>query len=271
MNGLLDLMNQNQGILTAIAIGVTIMGGVIAWLFKKDKQTSAHINSPYIKAGHGVTAGGDIIVGGSKTHITNENFPTIVIKPDGFTHNTGRFDLIFENTGQSTAIIRKLFIGGDDARVDEFSLSPQQKVTKQLNVSGFKILEQKLETPNFELLYKDFSSNKSYKTTGSISQESRADNKYNLGKISDVSFFAINQDTSTSNLEKRVLQILYSEYKRTGQRNKRKATEIFKELGIKDGQDVSTLNDSKFMSIELDGTHQCFVITSEGVRYMDNQ
>lgn len=271
MNGLIDLLNQNQGILAVIAIGVTVIGGAIAWLFKKDKRFPTHTNSPYIKAGHGISAGGDIIVGGSKTHIVNENFPTVVIKPDSFTHNTGRFDLIFENAGQSTAIVQKLIIGGDDTRIDEFSLSPQQKVTKHLNVSGFKILEQKLETPNFELLYKDFSTNKRYKTVGNINQEPRADEKYNLGNISEISFLAITQDSNTSNLEKRVLSKLYSEYKRTGQRTKWKATEAFKELGIKDGQDVSTLHDSKFINIELDGTHECFVITPEGVRHMDNQ
>ena len=49
------------------------------------------------------------------------------------------------------------------------------------------------------------------------------------------------------------------------------STDAFKELGIKDEQDLSTLHDSKFIKIELDGTHECFVLTSEGIRYMDNQ
>ncbi len=192
MNGFIDLLNQNQGLLAAVAIGITIVGGVLTWLLKKDKSISSHRNSPYIKAGHSVSAGGDIIVGGSKTQLLNANTPTVVIKPDGFTHNTGRLDLIFENTGQSTAIIQKLIIGGDDTRIDEFSLGPGQQAGKQLNVSGFKILEEKLDSPNFELIYKDFSNNKKYKTTGNINQESRADGKYNLGKINDISFLAVN-------------------------------------------------------------------------------
>lgn len=203
--------------------------------------------------------------------VVNNHAPQIIVKPDSFTHNTGRLDLIFENTGQSTAIVQKLTIGGDDTNIDEFSLSPQQTAKKQLNVGGFKILEQKLDTPNFELLYKNFSNNKRYKTVGKINQESRADGKYNLGNISEISFLVITQDSNTSNLEKRVLSKLYSEYKKTGQRTKWKATEAFKELGIKDGQDISTLHDSKFINIELDGTHECFVITPEGVRHMDNQ
>lgn len=203
--------------------------------------------------------------------ITNNNAPQVVVKPDNFTHNTGSFDLIFENTSQSTAIVQKLIIGGDDINIDEFSLSPQQKATKHLNVSGFKILEQKIDTPNFELVYKDFSTNKKYKTVGNINQEPRADEKYNLGKISDISFFTLKQNTSVSNLEKRLLDKLYAKYQITGSRDKWKATDAFKELGIKDGQDLSTVRDSKFIKIELDGTHECFVLTSEGIRYMDNQ
>lgn len=270
MNGFIDLLNQNQGLLAAVAIGITIIGGVITWLLRRDKSVSSHRNSPYIKAGHGISAGGDIIVGGSKTQLVDANIPTVVIKPDGFTHNTGRLALIFENTGHATAVIRELKIDENNVDIDEFSLGPGQQIRKQLNVSGFKILEEKLDSPNFELIYKDFSNNKKYKTVGNISQESRADGKYNLGKISDISFLAINQDSNISNLEKRVLEKLYSDYKKTGQKTKWKATDAFKELGIEDGQDVSTLHDSKFLSIVLDGTHEYFVITQEGIRYMEN-
>jgi hypothetical protein len=271
MNEFIDLLNQNQGVLAVVAIGITIIGGTIAWFLKRDKNVSVHHNFPFIDAGHGVSAGGDIIVGGSKTQLASENVPTVVIKPDSFTHNSGRFDILFENTSQSTAIIQELKIGENNVNIDEFSLSPGQQARKRLNVGGFKILEEKIDTPNFKLLYKDFSNNKRYKTIGNIIQEPRADGKYNLGKISEISFLAVNQDSSTSNLEKRVLAKLYSEYKKAGQKTKWKATETFKELGIGDGQDVSTLHDSKFISIVLEGTHECFVITAEGIRYMDNQ
>ena len=203
--------------------------------------------------------------------VASNHAPQIIVRPDSFTHNTGRYDLIFENTGQSTAIIQKLVIGGDDTGIDEFSLSPQQKITKHLNISGFKILEQKLETPNFELLYKDFSTNKKYKTVGNINQEFRADEKYNLGKINDMSFFPVTYNPNVSRLEQSVLDFLYSEYKKTGKRTKWKAVDAFKELGIGDEQDLSTLHDSKFLEIKLDGTHECFVMTTEGIRYMDNR
>lgn len=272
MNDLINLLNQNQGVLAVVGLGITISGGIIAWVFNKNRQTSNHINSPYIQAGRGISAGGDIIVGGSKTQvINNENATAVVIKPDSFTHNTGQFDLIFENAGSSTAVIQKLRIGDNDVPLDDFTLAPDKQARKHLNVSGFRILEEKMDTPNFELFYKDFSSSKRYKTVGNISQDSRADGKYNLGKISEMSFLPINQDGAISNLEKRLLDKLYAKYQMTGSRDKWKATDAFKELGIKDGQDLSTVHDSKFIKIELDGTHECFVLTSEGVRYMDNQ
>jgi len=219
MNVLIDILNHNQGVLAAIAIGLTVIGGAIAWMFKKDKGSPTHTNSPYIKAGHGISAGGDIIVGGSKTHLVNEHLPSVVIKPDSFTHNTGRFDLIFENTGQSTAIVQKLIIGGDDTRIDEFSLSPQQKITKHLDVSGFKILEQKLDTPNFELIYKDFSTNKKYKTVGNINQESRADGKYNLGKLTDQQFISLQTRDPLTKCEIEILEAMQDEMKRDNEGN----------------------------------------------------
>lgn len=272
MDNLTELLNQNQGVLAAVGIAIPVAGGILAWLFNKKKKSTIHKNSPYIQAGHSVSAGGDIIVGGSKTQVANvENFPTVTIKPDSFTHNTGQFDLIFENTGSSTAVIQKLRIGDNDLNLDEFSLGPDKQATRHLNVSGFKILEKKVDTPNFELFYRDFSSGKKYKTVGNISQDSRADGKYNLGKISKMTFIPIVGNGSTSNLEDRLLRKLYAKYQKTGSRDKWKASDAFKELGIKNGQDLSTIHDSKFIKIELDGTHECFVITSDGIRYMDNQ
>lgn len=207
MNDLVNLLNQNQGVLAVIGLGITVSGGIIAWIFNRNKQSSVHSNSPYIQAGHSVSAGGDIIVGGSKTQVANvENFPTVTIKPDSFTHNTGQFDLIFENTGSSTAVIQKLRIGDNDVNLDEFSLGPGKQARKHFNVSGFKILEEKMDVPNFELFYKDFSSGKKYKTVGNISQDSRADGKYNLGKISEMSFIPIARGGSVSNLEYRLLK-----------------------------------------------------------------
>lgn len=138
--------------------------------------------------------------------ISTDRAPEVILKLDGFTHNTGRLDLIFENTGRVTAIIQELKIGENNVNIEEFSLGPGQQIRKHVNVSGFNILEEKLDAPNFELIYKDFSSNKKYKTIGDISQESRDDGKYNIGKISEISILTVNQDSNASNLEKHVLE-----------------------------------------------------------------
>jgi hypothetical protein len=151
--------------------------------------------------------------------VTDYQSPQVIIKLDGFTHNTGRFDLIFENTGQSTAIIQKLTIGRNDTNIDEFSLSPQQKVKKEINVSGFKILEEKLSSPNFELVYKDFSNNKKYKTVGSINQESRADGKYNLGKLTDQQLLPLQLPNQLEKREIEILQAMRVVMKRDGEGN----------------------------------------------------
>lgn len=274
MSDYVNWLNQNQGVLAALGLGITLLGGLVAWLLKRDKSISVHKNSRYIQAGHGVSAGGDIIVGGSKTNVVNEKKPAVTIKMDSFTHTQGRLDLIFENTGDSTAVINNLKIAGDKVQVDEFSLAPQQKVTKYTNITGLKVLEEKVDPSEIKLTYKDFSTGKKYLTVGIITQESRDDGQYNLGTIKDLGFRAIQNNSNIaqlSNLEKRVLERLYKTYKDTGQKIKWRATDAFKELNIKDGKDVSTLHDSKYVTIALDRTHECFVITAEGIRFMDNQ
>lgn len=74
-----------------------------------------------------------------------------------------------------------------------------------------------------------------------------------------------------SDLEKKVLTKLYQEYKKTGKKSKLRALDVFQDLGIENGMDVSTLNDSKYVAKVLEGTHDCFLITEEGIRFMDQQ
>ncbi len=73
-----------------------------------------------------------------------------------------------------------------------------------------------------------------------------------------------------SNLEKRVLYKLYKDYQETGKRTKSPTANLFNELGIKEGMDVSTLNDSKVVKLVVEGTGDCFEITEVGIRLMDN-
>ena len=70
-----------------------------------------------------------------------------------------------------------------------------------------------------------------------------------------------------SELEQRVLEKLYKEYKATGKLYCWKITEAYKELGITEGDYVGVLNDSRYISIDGD----CLKLTTAGIRYMDSQ
>lgn len=112
---------------------------------------------------------------------------------------------------------------------------------------------------------------KKYQLLQAMAQEKRADGLFNVSLSGSPYIRNINSNGDISELEKGVLEKLYRDYKEIGTRTKWKATDAYKELDIKDGQDISTLHDSKFIQITLDGTHEYFLITTEGIRYMDNQ
>lgn len=73
-----------------------------------------------------------------------------------------------------------------------------------------------------------------------------------------------------ADLELRAMEQLHERYRKNGKVECIRATDIFKLLGITDGSDVSILNNSRFLSLGLDGTHECFKLTPDGIRYMDN-
>ncbi|MDO8657580.1 MAG: hypothetical protein Q7K55_02470 [Candidatus Levybacteria bacterium] len=75
---------------------------------------------------------------------------------------------------------------------------------------------------------------------------------------------------SISHLEKEVLRILYGHYQKGGKKIKIPTSDIFKELGIIDGMDVGTLNDSRVVKLVSENSQECFEITTEGIRLMDN-
>jgi len=70
-----------------------------------------------------------------------------------------------------------------------------------------------------------------------------------------------------SELEQRVLDKLYAEYRNSGKLYCWKITEAYKELGIADGTYVGTLHDSRY--IVIDG--ECLKLTTVGIRYMDSR
>lgn len=72
-----------------------------------------------------------------------------------------------------------------------------------------------------------------------------------------------------SERELSVMELLHKSYRGTGKNRDTRATEIFRALNIPDGQDVSTLNDSRYLDKGLDGTHETFKLSTDGIRYMD--
>jgi len=73
-----------------------------------------------------------------------------------------------------------------------------------------------------------------------------------------------------ADLELRTMEQLHDRYRKNGKIESVRTTEMFKLLGISDGSDVGILTNSRFISVALDGTHECFKLTPDGVRYMDN-
>ncbi len=73
-----------------------------------------------------------------------------------------------------------------------------------------------------------------------------------------------------ADLELRTMEQLHERYRKNGKIECVRATEMFRLLGISDGSDVSILTNSRFISLALDGTHECFKLTPDGIRYMDN-
>jgi len=76
IHDVIKIANENQGVLASIPI----IGGIIFWFFRKQGVDSAQNNSPYISAGHSISAGGDITVGHhniKQTIVQNDEIPEI--------------------------------------------------------------------------------------------------------------------------------------------------------------------------------------------------
>ena len=69
-----------------------------------------------------------------------------------------------------------------------------------------------------------------------------------------------------SRVEKKVINFLYAKYKKDGVNYPVDVIEIFKSVGIQDGQYVGTLNTSTY--VKSDGSH--LRLTDDGIRLMDN-
>lgn len=276
MNGILYLLNNNQGVLAVVLFVLATVISFVWWFFKKEKDTSTNIKSPHISAGRDISAGGDIIVGGQKTSVVNETQPTIVVKGAGFTFTTGLLDLLITNEGDHAASIQKITIAGQDLPTEKFSLGPRGKqIKKPFNITNYKILKEKIDNPQISIFYRDISNGKEFITKATVVQKSRAVGGFNVGKIEDNEVVNLanrnSKNPMISILEEKILKKLYKDYKNTSKRTKWKVVDAYKELGIKDGTDVSVLSESRFITKALEGTHEHFMITTEGIRYMDSQ
>lgn len=70
-----------------------------------------------------------------------------------------------------------------------------------------------------------------------------------------------------SDLEKKVMLYLYEIYKRTKSNSRWKILDAYRELGIKDGNYLGVLNNSKYIKT----TGEEFQLTDEGIRLMDTE
>lgn len=77
-------------------------------------------------------------------------------------------------------------------------------------------------------------------------------------------------ENKPSELELKILNKLYEYYVNTQQLLEWKCVDAFKELGLKDGSHVGTVNSSKYVKMVPNGTHEHWKLTDEGIRYMEN-
>lgn len=83
----------------------------------------------------------------------------------------------------------------------------------------------------------------------------------------DVNIGVENNNENISNLETRILDKLYNEYRSTGRTFRWNVADAYQELGIEDGMYVGLIQDSEYIS--LDG--ETLLITNAGIRYMDTR
>lgn len=81
----------------------------------------------------------------------------------------------------------------------------------------------------------------------------------------DINIGVENNNENISNLETRILNKLYNEYRSTGRTFRWNVVDAYRELEIEDGTYVGLIQDSEY--ITLDGEH--LLITNAGIRYMD--
>ncbi len=175
MNNFIEVLNDNQGVIAVVAIGITFVGGAITLFSKKEKS---HSNSPYIKAGNSIKASGDIIVGSSKvSHQTQNNFPIPEIHLQLYGAGSKRtIEGHVEKKGDQTLVLESIEVNG---KKTDFGL----RFTKLTFIKNLDCADNLFTTkiPKIEVivLYKTLTGEK-YMLTQEMIQTERADGLFNV-------------------------------------------------------------------------------------------
>jgi hypothetical protein len=181
VENLFKTLNENQGVLAATAFGITFIGGILAWFFKKNKLSPAHNKSSYIIAGHGITAGGDIIVGGSKiSQQTQGNSPIPEINLHLYGAGSKRtIEGHIEKKSGQTLVLESIQING---KITDF----EQQFIKLIPIKNLNcdddLFTTKIPKIEVKVLYKTLTGEK-YILTQELTQTDRADGLYNVSLV----------------------------------------------------------------------------------------
>lgn len=174
----IQLLNDNQGVLAAIPL----IGAVVFWFFRKHKMDSTHKNSPYISAGHSVTAGGDITVGHHNTKQTvihHDEIPEFHLQLSG----SGATKLIeghAEKKGDKTLVLESIDIKGIETKLGlQFT-----KLTylKNLNFPDTLFTTKEPQEIKVTVIYKTLDGTR-YELSQEMKQTDRADGLFNLSLV----------------------------------------------------------------------------------------
>lgn len=179
MDEVVKMINDNQGVIAIVAIGISIVGGIITMIFKRD--TLFH-NSATIKAGRDISAGGDITVGHhntKQTFVQNEEIPEFHLHLSG----SGATKVIeghAEKKSDKTLVLESIEIKGAETKLGlQFT-----KLTylKNLNFPDALFTTREPQEIKVTVIYKTLDGMR-YELNQEMKQMDRADGLFNLSLV----------------------------------------------------------------------------------------
>lgn len=173
MEGILNYLNENQGIGIIIAV-IAILVTVVGWFIKKERQKNMYKNSPHIKAGGDIKSGGHIIVG-------NSNVVGSVNLPEFHLHLYGsgakrEIEGHIEKQGGPMLVAETIEIDGLETILN-------QQFTKLFYLKNLNfpsdLFTTKKQNINVKVVYRTLDGRK-FEYSQEMSQEGRADNLFNV-------------------------------------------------------------------------------------------